>query len=208
MSNKTHFIYYSLIVIGFFQCRDNEVSPCQNDVSVYSLHSYQSRPDIDDCYAKGLKVIPCYNEVEFKSNAYYFKSKGKIAIVFMNYTHIYPWAEDLRDFAAEEMGIEFDKLELGTKRIYPLADSITNNTNLAIGSFVLSEDDGDVHSGSYKIDESKKNIINISKIDNFSSIIEGTFEINYMLENQIAGRKDLANLVSFKQGVFKARELK
>lgn len=198
-------IPYLIFILFLTSCDNSELNICQDKLSEFSTREYLTRLDSLECLASCLKEIPCLESKESRFNAFYFRVGDKIALVFINYFKIDSSSSELSSNSAEILSIEFDELNLGTRIIYPLSSKPDGWSRLAFSSFNLFFGDGDLKIAEYELDHYRVNRINISMINSDTKVIEGTFELNFNLLR--SNGEDVTKYVSFRKGVFRAKEI-
>ena len=174
------------------------------DSTAPSLRKYIIRSDSTATYgyATAVKSVPQKGEVTWIANNNITKVSNKYYLLMANYgdtawVNLEFWA-----YLRENIGIKFDPFTLGRQKVLDeqsyLADSTVNY------SFYIKNHD-DFTEATWKIIPQDDNYIIVNKIDHENKIIEGEFDLHYILTSENSVDGPYSRIIRFRCGKFKAK---
>lgn len=174
------------------------------DSTAPSLRKYVIRYDTSALYgyATAIKSVPGKGEVRWVANNKIENVNNQYYLFMPNYgdttwRHLEYWA-----YLREDIGIKFNPFILGRQQVRNeqayLADSTLNYS-----AYYKHHDD--FTEAYWKISGRGENYISVNRINHENKIIEGEFDLNFILTNQNSVYGPYSDEIRFRWGKFKAK---
>lgn len=219
-------ILRAILILGFLSCEKDKTNyiltnnPIPNildpncvDTNVVPKINVLNSPDLyvylvyhDSLYGTAIKSVPGQGFIEWKANSYVEKFKNKYGLTFINYldtTLGRGFSKYI--YSREILGCEIDFNKTGRQQVVP--DHIyKQDTSKLRGFYMKQTADGDVLDACWIVDPGSLNYLEITCINWDAKIVEGKFELNFILveQSRIPGRIYAYN-AHFRCGDFKVK---